>query len=167
MSTRRIVLLTALFVTTAQWVDALVVPRPSTTTTPTISTAGINTKILPSNDSSSIHHNIPKMITSTLLATTVFLSSSVGVMPAHAYETTDYASDTVQESLQSLKKSSGNIDETFQTFETIAGIITEGKGVGGMVNYSKSSVWENRTRPKKQMSFFLLLLLLLPFVSHT
>jgi hypothetical protein len=56
---------------------------------------------------------------------------------AYAYIPSDYASDTVQTVIQDLKKASGNGDETFKVYESIAGIITEGKGVGGMVNFSK------------------------------
>jgi hypothetical protein len=43
----------------------------------------------------------------------------------------------VQAAVQELTSASGNIDQTFKAYENIAGIITEGKGVGGMVNYSK------------------------------
>jgi hypothetical protein len=56
---------------------------------------------------------------------------------AYAYIPSDYASETVQTVIQDLKKASGNGDETFKVYESIAGIITEGKGVGGMVNFSK------------------------------
>ncbi len=54
---------------------------------------------------------------------------------ARAYETTDYASETVQAAVQELQRGAGDIDATFKAYENIAGIITEGKGVGGMVNY--------------------------------
>jgi hypothetical protein len=57
--------------------------------------------------------------------------------PAQAYVPSDYASDTVQTVISDLKQSSGNVDATFRAYETVAGIITEGKGVGGMVNYSE------------------------------
>ena len=56
---------------------------------------------------------------------------------AYAYIPSDYASETVTTVIQDLKKASGNGDETFKVYENIAGIITEGKGVGGMVNFSK------------------------------
>ncbi len=78
---------------------------------------------------------MPKALASTLVATTVLISSFNH--PVQAYDTSDYASETVQEVLSSLKTSSGNEEASFKTFESIAGIITEGKGVGGMVNYSK------------------------------
>lgn len=54
---------------------------------------------------------------------------------ASAYIPTDYASETVQTVINDLKSASGNCDETFKVYENIAGIITEGKGVGGMINY--------------------------------
>ena len=34
-----------------------------------------------------------------------------------------------------MKDAAGNPDQTFQAYENIADIITEGKGVGGVVNY--------------------------------
>ena len=73
---------------------------------------------------------------STLLACSVAMSS-VNPLPAQAYVSSDYASETVKAAVQSLKDASGNVDATFKAYENIAGIITEGKGVGGMVNYSK------------------------------
>jgi hypothetical protein len=55
--------------------------------------------------------------------------------PAMAYSPNDYASDVVLTAVQSLKDSSGNIDQTFKSYENIGSIITEGKGVGGIINY--------------------------------
>lgn len=77
---------------------------------------------------------------STILATsiaTAVLSASmiINPVPVGAYVDSDYASDTVQEVVKRLKDSSGNIEETFKTYESIAEIITEGAGVGGMINY--------------------------------
>lgn len=45
------------------------------------------------------------------------------------------ADDVVDSVLQQLKQSSGKADETFKAYERIAGIITEGTGVGGTINY--------------------------------
>lgn len=73
-------------------------------------------------------------LVSTILASTVMIST---LQPVQAYVPTDYASETVQQTLQALKDASGNTEATFKVYENIAGIITEGKGVGGMVNYSK------------------------------
>lgn len=77
-------------------------------------------------------------LASTMLATSVLMgAASWNPSPAQAYVPSDYASDTVQEAVQSLKDSSGNAESTFKVYENIADIITEGKGVGGMVNYSE------------------------------
>lgn len=54
---------------------------------------------------------------------------------AYAYDSSDYASDTVQNAIKALQTSAGNSDQTFQAFENIAEIIAEGKGVGGNVDY--------------------------------
>lgn len=54
-----------------------------------------------------------------------------------AVDTTDYASDTVEAAIVSLRESAGNIDQTFSAYESIGDIITEGKGVGGSINYSE------------------------------
>ena len=81
------------------------------------------------------HQNI---VASAILATAVTVAASNPV-PAQAYVPSDYASETVQEAVQSLKNAAGNVEETFKAYENIAGIITEGKGVGGMVNYSEYS----------------------------
>lgn len=75
-------------------------------------------------------------LVSAALATSVLVAAS-NPLPSKAYIPSDYASDTVQEAVQALKDASGNADSTFKVYEDIAGIITEGKGVGGMVNYSK------------------------------
>lgn len=58
-----------------------------------------------------------------------------GSVPAVAYNPGDYASDAVVTAVQSLKDSSGNVEQTFKTYESIASIITEGRGVGGIINY--------------------------------
>lgn len=73
-----------------------------------------------------------------LLAAGLALSiATTALNPANAYVPSDYASDTVQTVISELKQASGNVDATFKVYETIAGIITEGIGVGGMVNYSE------------------------------
>jgi hypothetical protein len=54
---------------------------------------------------------------------------------ASAYDTTDYASETIQNVLQRLKDNYGNVEGTVATYEDIVAIITEGKGVGGSINY--------------------------------
>jgi hypothetical protein len=57
--------------------------------------------------------------------------------PAVAYEDSDYASETVTAVVDSLRKAGSNAEETFKVYENIAAIITEGKGVGGSINYRK------------------------------
>jgi hypothetical protein len=69
---------------------------------------------------------------SAVLATAALL---IGSNPAVAYETSDYASETVKDAIEQLKSSSGNSEATFKAFENINEIITEGKGVGGSINY--------------------------------
>jgi hypothetical protein len=76
----------------------------------------------------------------TSLAVAVAFQPLVGVPAANAYFASDYASETVTESVQALKDASGNSEETFKAYETIAGIITEGKGVGGQVNYREYNI---------------------------
>jgi len=57
-----------------------------------------------------------------------------GGTTAHAYTPTDFASETVQNAVKSLQEST-SIESTVKTFEDIADIIIEGKGVGGQINY--------------------------------
>lgn len=69
-----------------------------------------------------------------------FLAASVAIaatnpLPVQAYSPNDYASDTVQDVVATLKQNRGNMEGTFQAYESVAEIISEGKGVGGMVNY--------------------------------
>ena len=67
-----------------------------------------------------------------VLATTTFLP-----LEAPAYEASDYASETVTQAVKSLTDAQGNPDNTFSAFEGLEAIITEGKGVGGSINYRK------------------------------
>jgi hypothetical protein len=76
------------------------------------------------------------LVASTIFATSLAIAAS-NPLPAQAYIPSDYASETVQAAIKTLKDASGNTDETFKAYEMVAGIITEGEGVGGMVNYSK------------------------------
>ena len=143
MTTRRIVSIW-MVLCASQWASALVTPTGRTA-------ASSRSARRPSAFIMSLEANPPPPMTTTttnpnkavvsastfVVATTVWMAASFPLLPVSAYDTSDYASETVQEVLQSLKTSSGNEDATFKTFENIAGIITEGKGVGGMVNYSK------------------------------
>lgn len=67
-----------------------------------------------------------------VLATTTALP-----LEAPAYEASDYASETVTQAVKSLTDAQGNADNTFSAFEELEAIITEGKGVGGSINYRK------------------------------
>ena len=82
---------------------------------------------------------LTKQISSIAIATFISLSTATTMIApssiAHAYEPTDYASETVTQAVQSVKKAAGNAELTLQEFENIAEIITEGKGVGGSINY--------------------------------
>jgi hypothetical protein len=65
-----------------------------------------------------------------VLATTTALP-----LEAPAYEASDYASETVTQAVKALTDAQGNADNTFSAFEELEAIITEGKGVGGSINY--------------------------------
>jgi len=85
-------------------------------------------------------NRVGKQTTATTLAVSLAIamataSTTLPVQPASAYVPTDYASDTVQQSIKDLKAASGNSAETFKVYESIAAIITEGKGVGGQINF--------------------------------
>mmetsp|Transcript_25691 Transcript_25691/g.37693 ORF Transcript_25691/g.37693 Transcript_25691/m.37693 type:complete len:268 (+) Transcript_25691:183-986(+) len=64
------------------------------------------------------------------------LSPSSSMTVANAFEESDYASETVTAVVKRLDESAGNIEQTFTTFEDVAAIITEGKGVGGSISYT-------------------------------
>jgi hypothetical protein len=85
-------------------------------------------------------HKQQNMIYSSVLAASLALGA-LNPLPAQAYVTSDYASETVTTALETLKQASGNIDETFKAYESINAIITEGKGVGGMINYREFRRW--------------------------
>ena len=78
------------------------------------------------------NHNV---LASMALVTALSLSPLNAASPAHAYAESDYASDTVQNVVKSLKDAAGNEEQTFEIYENIAEIIAEGKGVGGSVDY--------------------------------
>jgi hypothetical protein len=74
-----------------------------------------------------------KNILACLALVTALTFTPLNTIPAFAYD--DYASDTVQKAIQSLKDAAGNTQSTFDAFENIAEIIAEGKGIGGAVDY--------------------------------
>ena len=80
------------------------------------------------------------VLPSMVVAGAIWMGIMSGTTPAdvaNAYYASDYASETVQTTVKDLQAAAGNVDETFKVYENVAGIITEGKGVGGMVNYRK------------------------------
>jgi hypothetical protein len=101
---------------------------PATTSTTTTTTS---TKL-------NAHRQLENAVASSLLAASLVVAAS-SPLPAQAYSDSDYASETVQEVIATLKQNRGSIDGTFQAYETVGEIISEGKGVGGMVNYSEWS----------------------------
>jgi hypothetical protein len=85
-----------------------------------------------------------------LLATALLGFVLASPLPAQAYDPSDYASETVTEVVKSLKDASGDSETTFSVYEEIAAIITEGKGVGGSINYRKSVVQYHVLSHEKQ-----------------
>lgn len=87
------------------------------------------------NDSS---QSLQKSLASLTVAGALAFSALQPIAPATAYE--DYSGmddvDTVANVVQSLKDSSGDTAASFKAFESINEIITEGKGVGGMISSS-------------------------------
>jgi hypothetical protein len=88
------------------------------------------------------HTKQQNIIASSVLAASLALGAAtmINPLPAQAYVSSDYASETVTSALQTLTQASGNTEETFKAYESIAAIITEGKGVGGMINYRELSL---------------------------
>ena len=84
-----------------------------------------------SADQSDMLRSSGQKIAAALLCGSLFM----GTQSAVAYDSSDYASETVKDAIQQLQSSSGKAEETFKAFENINEIITEGKGVGGSINY--------------------------------
>jgi hypothetical protein len=79
---------------------------------------------------------LPRAVAAGVFALAGLLTVNVpSNTPVSAYEPNDYASETVKTVIQSLKDASGNVDSTVKAYEEIAAIISEGKGVGGSINY--------------------------------
>ena len=80
---------------------------------------------------------------STLALTAAITLSSSSIVHFNANAEIGYdvsnnnAEDTVELVIQSLKDATGDATMSFKVFETINDIITEGKGVGGSLSYSK------------------------------
>lgn len=88
-------------------------------------------------------NDILKPILSTITTASLALALATAPLPlllanpqaSYAYEESDYASETVTAVVSQLKSSAGDADATFNTFEELGKIITEGKGVGGTLTY--------------------------------
>lgn len=80
-----------------------------------------------------------KALNNVVASTVVVTSMAVAplVPTALAYEDSDYASETVTAVVSSLRDAGSNPSEVFKAYENIAAIITEGRGVGGSINYRK------------------------------
>eukprot|EP00566_Odontella_aurita_P023353 CAMPEP_0113585402 /NCGR_PEP_ID=MMETSP0015_2-20120614/33677_1 /TAXON_ID=2838 /ORGANISM="Odontella" /LENGTH=208 /DNA_ID=CAMNT_0000490635 /DNA_START=214 /DNA_END=837 /DNA_ORIENTATION=+ /assembly_acc=CAM_ASM_000160 len=85
-----------------------------------------------------VEGELPALIGAKGLLATVAIGSMLTFSPlsTRAYDSSDYASETVTTAVLSLKSSSGDVDTSFSVFEDIAAIITEGKGVGGSLSYT-------------------------------
>ena len=80
--------------------------------------------------------NLARLAASVGLGITLlFASPSFPHTTALAYDPSDYASETVQSTIKALEDSAGNSVETYKVFEEMNSIITEGKGIGGAINY--------------------------------
>ena len=69
------------------------------------------------------------------LGAALMLTTMSPTTSAFAYDASDYASETVQSTIKALKDTAGNAEETYKVYEEMNSIITEGKGVGGAINY--------------------------------
>lgn len=97
-----------------------------------ISTRRLSTSL--SAKSSHEHHSsIPNPFLATAVLSIVLATASP--LETFAYDSSDYASETVTKAVKSLNDAQGNADATFSAYEGIAKIITEGEGVGGNINY--------------------------------
>lgn len=83
--------------------------------------------------------NLTRWAASTGMGLTLLFSAATPLQcfssKAMAYDPSDYASETVQSTIKALKDSAGNAEETYKVYEEMNSIITEGKGVGGAINY--------------------------------
>jgi hypothetical protein len=87
------------------------------------------------------HKGFQNAVASTVIASTLAFTPLMAPTSAVAYETNDYAGETVTAVVGDLKTAGSNAADVFKTYETIAGIITEGRGVGGSINYGEFSLW--------------------------
>jgi hypothetical protein len=87
------------------------------------------------------HH--PKVSFATATTTTWIASILLFLAVSTSSPTMAFADEselTVKNTITKLKEAQGNPDGTFSVFEDVAAMITEGKGIGGAINYRKSHV---------------------------
>lgn len=106
---------------------------PINTLQPTNPLPSRNVRCLESSKGVEHESSARKFLASIALVGALALAPLPNTSPAYAYD--DYAGDTVESAIKSLKDSAGNEKDTFQAYEFIAEIIAEGKGVGGSVDY--------------------------------
>lgn len=91
----------------------------------------------PTTTLSALTHNKLQSTLATAALCGILATQSLVAAPtaAVAYEDLDAASETVQTVLKSLQEAGASSEKTFAAYENINSIITEGKGVGGNINY--------------------------------
>lgn len=75
------------------------------------------------------HSFVTSLLCALICFGTFTFSSSQAVASDEVY------SDAVENAIRALRSAAGSSEKTFQAYENIAAIITEGKGVGGSINY--------------------------------
>lgn len=83
------------------------------------------------------NHQNANIVASVALMFVLTMNSALYFVPleANAVTSKDNANETVLKVLQDLTNNSGNSEGTVRVFEDIAAIITEGRGVGGEINF--------------------------------
>lgn len=92
------------------------------------------------HDDKATGRNPNHLVASFALATTIaamLLFPITHTFTANAFDDTDYASETVTTTVKMIDNAAGNADQSFAAFEDVAKIITEGRGVGGNLNYGE------------------------------
>lgn len=79
-------------------------------------------------------HDAPWSLPAKTAAAAALCSLLITTNPATAYDTGDYASETVTGAVQTLADAK-DTDSIVKAYENMAEIITEGKGVGGQINF--------------------------------
>lgn len=121
-------LLASVSVTTAFTVTPLKTARTTTTHLSPLQALKSGTEIL---------DDAKKALATLVVASALTVSTVLSPLPndaVRAYESKDYASDTVTNMVKTLEESAGKKEKTLAAFEELAAIITEGKGVGGSVS---------------------------------